>query len=108
MVKEEKQKVEHRLPPRIEPVIKEVETSTRVEKEKQTQMFAMPADAALPPLKLLDDPKPSSQGYSREALEAMSRLLEIKLKDFGVSGGSCRCASGTGNYPFSNWNLRLG
>jgi DNA segregation ATPase FtsK/SpoIIIE, S-DNA-T family len=85
VVKEEKQKVEHRPPPRIEPVIKEIETGARVEKEKQTQMFAMPADAALPPLELLDEPKPSTQGYSRDALEAMSRLLEIKLKDFGVS-----------------------
>ena len=85
VVKEEKQKVEHRTPPRIEPVIREVPTGIRVEQEKQTQMFAMPADAALPPLELLDEPKPSTGGYSHEALEAMSRLLELKLKDFGVS-----------------------
>ena len=85
VVKVEKEKVEHRPPPKIEPVIKEIETGVRVEKEKQTQMFAMPANAALPPLDLLDEPKPSTSGYSNEALEAMSRLLEIKLKDFGVS-----------------------
>ncbi|MFT5134691.1 MAG: S-DNA-T family DNA segregation ATPase FtsK/SpoIIIE [Gammaproteobacteria bacterium] len=85
VVKEEKEKVEHRAPPRIEPVIKEIPKGVRVEKEKQTQMFAMPADSALPPLSLLDDPKPSIGGFSKEALEAMSRLLELKLKDFGVS-----------------------
>lgn len=85
VVKEEQEKVESRPPPRIEPVIKELETGMRVEHEKQTQMFAMPANASLPPLDLLDDPKPSVGGYSREALEAMSRLLEIKLKDFGVT-----------------------
>ncbi len=85
VVKEEQEKVEHRLPPKIEPVIREIETGTRVEHEKQTQMFVMPADAALPPLDLLDEPKPHTGGYSREALEAMSRLLELKLKDFGVA-----------------------
>ena len=85
VVQEEKEKAEHRVPPRIEPVIKEVETGTRIEKEKQGQMFAMPANAALPPLELLDEPKQSVGGYSKKALEAMSRLLELKLKDFGVS-----------------------
>lgn len=84
VVKVEKEKVEHRLPPRIEPVIREIEKGARVEHEKQTQMFAMPANTALPPLNLLDDPKPAKGGYSRDALEAMSRLLELKLKDFGV------------------------
>jgi S-DNA-T family DNA segregation ATPase FtsK/SpoIIIE len=38
----------------------------------------------LPPLKLLDDPPHQEQSYSPEALEAMSRLVELKLKDFGV------------------------
>src|SRR4029079_17748985 len=38
----------------------------------------------LPPLKLLDDPQARESGYSQEALEAMSRLVELKLKDFGV------------------------
>ncbi len=85
VVKVEKEKTEHRPPPRIEPVIKEIPAGVRVEHEKQTQMFAMPADAALPPLELLDEPRASDGGYSDEALEAMSRLLELKLKDFGVS-----------------------
>ena len=38
----------------------------------------------LPALSLLDDPPPRAGGYSAEALEAMSRLVELKLRDFGV------------------------
>jgi len=38
----------------------------------------------LPPLSLLDAPEQKSQNYSIESLEALSRLLEIKLKEFGV------------------------
>ncbi|MEX1266201.1 MAG: DNA translocase FtsK, partial [Woeseia sp.] len=36
------------------------------------------------PLSLLDDPPPHKAGYSEESLEAMSRLVELKLKDFGI------------------------
>ncbi len=39
---------------------------------------------ALPPIELLDEVKPSGRAYSQEALTAMSRLLETKLRDFGV------------------------
>jgi len=41
-------------------------------------------DGVLPPIELLDEVKPSGRAYSEEALTAMSRLLEIKLRDFGV------------------------
>ena len=33
---------------------------------------------------LLDDPPQQQQGYSQESLEAMSRLVELKLRDFGI------------------------
>ncbi|MDT8397009.1 MAG: DNA translocase FtsK 4TM domain-containing protein [Pseudomonadales bacterium] len=61
------------------------EASKRVLKEKQGKLFAAPAGSELPPINLLDPwvAKPGS-GYSKDALEAMSRLLEIKLKDFGI------------------------
>ncbi|QFY45232.1 cell division protein FtsK [Candidatus Methylospira mobilis] len=39
----------------------------------------------LPPLDLLNDQAPETQGYSDEALEDMSRLVESILADFGVS-----------------------
>ena len=37
-----------------------------------------------PPVTLLDDPKPQEGGFSEEDLESMSRLVEEKLRDFGV------------------------
>ena len=42
------------------------------------------APGELPPLSLLDDPPEQPPGYSKESLEAMSRLVELKLHDFGV------------------------
>jgi S-DNA-T family DNA segregation ATPase FtsK/SpoIIIE len=47
-------------------------------------LFEAPKAGELPPLKLLDDPPPREPSYSAEALEALSRLVEMKLKDFGI------------------------
>ena len=69
---------------RIEPVIDIVEPSARLERERQVPLFAPPTSAELPALALLDDPPEREGGYSDEALEAMSRLVELKLADFGV------------------------
>jgi S-DNA-T family DNA segregation ATPase FtsK/SpoIIIE len=69
---------------RIEPVMKKVEISERLDREKQIALFETHADTELPPLRLLDKPEPSEKGYTKEALEALSRLVEIKLADFGV------------------------
>ena len=84
VVREEQKKTATRTPPRIEPVVAPIERSERVEKEKQAQLFEPPKATELPALSLLDDPPPREQGYSSEALEAMSRLVELKLRDFGV------------------------
>ena len=83
-VREEQKKSASRVPPRIEPVVPAPERSERVEREKQVPLFEAPKSAELPPLSLLDDPPPRESGYSEEALEAMSRLVELKLRDFGV------------------------
>ncbi|MCP4994968.1 MAG: cell division protein FtsK [Gammaproteobacteria bacterium] len=84
-LKEDKKKVKRRKPPKIEPVIKEVKISERVEREKQVPLFdTKPSEGGLPPLSLLDPARPSGKGYSKEALEALSRLVELKLKDFNV------------------------
>ena len=69
---------------RIEPVMKKVEISERLDREKQIALFETHTDTELPPLRLLDKPQPSEKGYTKEALEALSRLVEIKLADFGV------------------------
>jgi S-DNA-T family DNA segregation ATPase FtsK/SpoIIIE len=69
---------------RIEPVMKKVEISERMDREKQIQLFDAPSDSELPALRLLDPPKPHEKGYSNAALEALSRLVEMKLADFGI------------------------
>jgi S-DNA-T family DNA segregation ATPase FtsK/SpoIIIE len=84
VVREEQKKVADRKPPKIEPLAPKVEKSERVEKERQVAMFEPPGVTELPELSLLDDAPPRHGGYSAEALEAMSRLVELKLRDFGV------------------------
>jgi DNA segregation ATPase FtsK/SpoIIIE, S-DNA-T family len=84
VVREEQKKVAERKPPKIEAPAPKVEKSERVEKEKQVPLFEKSGGTALPALSLLDDPPPRHGGYSAEALEAMSRLVELKLRDFGV------------------------
>jgi len=80
------EKDRRRKPIAIAPVREQPkEPSKRVQKEKQGKLFDVPAVGDLPPISLLDEwPEHKSTGYSPEALEAMSRLLEIKLKDFGI------------------------
>ncbi len=74
--------------PRLAPVIEKpapvVEKSERAQKERQVTLFDAPKSGELPPMSLLDDPPERVAAYSPDALEAMSRLVEIKLKDFGV------------------------
>jgi S-DNA-T family DNA segregation ATPase FtsK/SpoIIIE len=83
-VKAEQTKVAARPKPRIEAPAPVVEKSERVEKERQVPLFDAPKSGELPPLQLLDDAPKREASYSQEALEAMSRLVELKLKDFGV------------------------
>jgi S-DNA-T family DNA segregation ATPase FtsK/SpoIIIE len=73
-----------RSPPRIDSPTPLVEKSARVERERQVPLFDPPKASELPPLKLLDDPPPREPLYSAEALEALSRLVEMKLKDFAI------------------------
>jgi len=80
----EKRRTATRSRPRIAPVMPALEPSVRAERERQVPLFDPPADGELPPLSLLDDPPPQQKGYSDESLEGMSRLVELKLKDFGV------------------------
>ena len=61
----------------------DIKPSIRSVKEKQEHLFEPPTETILPPLNLLDEPGPSVSQYSKETLEAMSRQVELKLKDFG-------------------------
>jgi DNA segregation ATPase FtsK/SpoIIIE, S-DNA-T family len=82
--KTEQKKSASRTPTRIEPPAAIVEKSERVEKERQVPLFDPPKAGELPPLNLLDDPPPRVALYSPEALDALSRLVEMKLRDFGI------------------------
>ena len=75
-----------RQPPEIVPPEKRpVEPSNRLQKEKQSKLtFDSVEPGSLPPISLLDPASKKNKGFSAESLEGMSRLLELKLKDFGV------------------------
>jgi S-DNA-T family DNA segregation ATPase FtsK/SpoIIIE len=54
-------------------------------KPRQQPLFEINSSAELPDFSLLDDAEEAhSAEFSGESLEGMSRLLELKLKDFGV------------------------
>ncbi len=76
-----------RKAPKIAPVVAEVKTSPRVEKERQRSLFQQGLGGdTLPRLKLLDPVDDTHRrGYSKDALEALSRLVEIKLAEYGVT-----------------------
>ncbi|MDF1630300.1 MAG: DNA translocase FtsK 4TM domain-containing protein [Alcanivoracaceae bacterium] len=80
-----KKKAETRKPPAIVKPVQKVEKSDRVQKEKQQPLFTTQVTGTLPPLALLDPVEEGGRGgFSDAALDAMSRLLELKLKDFNI------------------------
>jgi S-DNA-T family DNA segregation ATPase FtsK/SpoIIIE len=68
----------------IEPVLAEVPRSERVAKERQQPLFQELADTKLPQIDLLDAAPSRDATATPESLEMTSRLIEKKLKDFGV------------------------
>ncbi|MFO1495181.1 MAG: DNA translocase FtsK 4TM domain-containing protein [Lysobacterales bacterium] len=82
--KEEVVKRKKREPAKIETPAPIVEKSERAERELQMPLFQNIPSGELPPLALLDEPKVTGKGYSPEALEALSRQVELKLKDFRI------------------------
>jgi S-DNA-T family DNA segregation ATPase FtsK/SpoIIIE len=70
-----------------------VEKSDRARRETQIPLFHGGDASGVPPLALLDDPKPQPKGYSEETLETLSRQIEFKLKDFRID------AEVVGAYP---------
>ena len=84
LVNETKVKIQKHSRPRIEPTFKEIEPSDRVERERQIPLFDIATATELPPISVLDKVIDTSKGYSDEALEAISRQVELKLLDFGI------------------------
>lgn len=80
----EKKRIESNPVLHIEPPAINITKSQRVIKEKQVPLFADLPDSPLPPLHLLDAPEKDFEVLSKETLEFTSRLIELKLKEFGV------------------------
>ena len=62
----------------------EVPQSTRVAKERQKPLFAEMPDSKLPQVALLDEALLRQETVSPDTLEMTSRMIEKRLKDFGV------------------------
>src|SRR5690554_6232272 len=88
-IETQKKQQSKRVPPTItEPLKKKPVLSARVQKERQVSLFDKdaPVVGELPAVSLLDPAdEHSDKSFSKESLEAMSRLLELKLKDFGIT-----------------------
>jgi S-DNA-T family DNA segregation ATPase FtsK/SpoIIIE len=67
-----------------EPEVLEVPKSTRIARERQKPLFTDLPDSNLPQVDLLDSSAVRQDTVSPETLEMTSRLIEKKLKDFGV------------------------
>jgi S-DNA-T family DNA segregation ATPase FtsK/SpoIIIE len=77
----------HRFAPEpVEPVLimEPAAVSERVVKERQKPLFNDMPDSALPKIELLDPPILRQETVGADTLEMTSRLIEKKLKDFGV------------------------
>jgi len=76
--------IEDHVPIVIERPVAEVAKSERVAKERQQPLFNELHDAKLPQVDLLDAPPGRMETVTPDSLEMTSRLIEKKLKDFGV------------------------
>jgi len=74
----------HPIPVLIEPGFVDIPKSERVIKERQKPLFKDMPDSRLPQVDLLDGALSKQEGVAPETLEMTSRLIEKKLKDFGV------------------------
>ena len=76
-----------RVPPSIQAAVSNKPQSPRVLREQQQKLFDdSQVIGSLPPINLLDAAdKAATTGYSADSLEHLSRLLELKLQDFGIS-----------------------
>jgi S-DNA-T family DNA segregation ATPase FtsK/SpoIIIE len=83
-VKKERLRIEKVEPLRIEPTVPEIAKSERAEVERQAFLFKDIPDAQIPPLHLLDPVQKTAAQVDEAGLEATSRLIERKLREFGV------------------------
>ncbi|MBK7314853.1 DNA translocase FtsK [Candidatus Aalborgicola defluviihabitans] len=86
LLEEREEVVEHHPKPVVivEPVLVEQPRSERVAKERQKPLFSEMPDSKLPQVDLLDGALVRQETVAPETLEMTSRMIEKKLKDFGV------------------------
>ena len=87
VVEEQRQELADHTPLVISPAAPEIQPSLRVVKERQKPLFAELVQTRLPQVDLLDGLDPTrgrGETVTPESLEMTSRLIEKKLKDFGV------------------------
>ena len=84
LLADERWRIEDHVPIVIEKPVAEMPKSERVAKERQQPLFSELHDAKLPQVDLLDAPPGRMESVTPESLEMTSRLIEKKLKDFGV------------------------
>ncbi len=82
----ERDRIEEAPPVHIERQAAHVAPSERKQKERQVPLFAdgEAADGHLPALDLLDEPEPGGEPVPLDTMEYTSRLIEKRLKEFGV------------------------
>ncbi len=83
-VRQERKRMRKEPPIRIEAPVAVIEKSERVQEERQDSLFRDAPDTQRPPLRLLDEPTQSTAQVDQASLEATSRLIERKLREFGV------------------------
>ena len=84
VVEVERHAAEDQLPILIDKPLGELPKSERVAKERQKPLFSELVDTRLPQVDLLDAAPGRVESVTPESLEMTSRLIEKKLKDFGV------------------------
>ena len=83
-LEKERVRIQKESPIHIEPPKQEIVKSKRADQERQAFLFKDIPDAQRPPLHLLDEVTGQLARIDEAGLEAISRLIERKLREFGV------------------------
>ena len=82
-LKKSSNKIETKI--KIEKTAPPIEESKKATEQRQVKMFDSSSESIIPDLSILNEAPAQQQGASKESLEALSGLLELKLKDFGIT-----------------------
>ncbi len=81
---QERERLDEAPPVHIERQVAHPAPSERRQRERQVPLFSDASASKLPPLDLLDESEGDVEAISADTLDFNSRLIERKLKDFGV------------------------